>query len=458
MRFKATPLTLATALALSTSPAFAVDLMQSYVDARQNDPALSIAESNNAISKENVKQSRSVLLPQISAGAGANRSFSSSTLEPDPSRPDFDTNPSNVSTNSNIGGRLEQSIYNYGNYAGLDASKARAEQSDAELISANYALIIRVAEAYFNVLTAVDSLAAARAEERSVKRQLDNAEKRLEVGLAPITDVYDARARYNSAQASAILAGNTLYDAREALTEITNVRPDAIKGLPDDFQPKAMESLDTEIMVKNALEQNPEIAAREQALAAAEKDIQRAKSGHYPYLNGNVAYDSNALESGNPGPFQTVSSDVTVINLRLTVPIFTGGLTQSQVREAVAQRDIAADQLEQAKRNVTRQIRNQDRNLEAGLAEVEARRLALISAKSALEANEVGFEVGTRTIIDVLLTQQQLFAAAREYSRARHTYLVNTLRLKQAAGVLQTSDIEAINRLLTNDAEAKLQQ
>jgi outer membrane protein len=107
---------------------------------------------------------------------------------------------------------------------------------------------------------------------------------------------------------------------------------------------------------------------------------------------------------------------------------------------------------------VTRQIRNQDRNLEAGLAEVEARRLALISAKSALEANEVGFEVGTRTIIDVLLTQQQLFAAAREYSRARHTYLVNTLRLKQAAGVLQTSDIEAINRLLTNDAEAKLQQ
>jgi outer membrane protein len=451
MRFKATPLALATALVLSTSPAFAVDLMQSYVDARQNDPALSIAESQNAISKENVTQSRSVLLPQISGGIGANDTHSSGTLA-------NNTTYSSSSSNSNINASLNQSIFNYGNYAGLSASKARAEQSDAELITANFALIIRVSEAYFNVLTAIDSLAAARAEERSVKRQLDNAEKRLEVGLAPITDVYDARARYNSAQASAILAGNTLYDAREALTEITNVRPDAIKGLPDDFQPKAMESLDTEIMVKNALEQNPEIAAREQALAAAEKDIQRAKSGHYPYLDGNVVYNENTLLNGDVGPFSTTDSNSTAINLRLSIPIFTGGLTQSQVREAVAQRDIAADQLEQAKRNVTRQIRNQDRNLEAGLAEVEARRLALISAKSALEANEVGFEVGTRTIIDVLLTQQQLFAAAREYSRARHTYLVNTLRLKQAAGVLQTSDIEAINRLLTNDAEAKLQQ
>lgn len=450
MRFKATPLALATALALTASPAFAIDLMQSYVDARQNDPALSIAESQNSISQENVKQSRSVLLPQISGGAGFNDTSSDGTLA-------NNTTYSSSSSNRNLNATLNQSIFNYGNYAGLSASKARAEQSDAELVTANYALMIRVSEAYFNVLTAIDSLAAARAEERSVKRQLDNAEKRLEVGLAPITDVYDARARYNSAQASAILAGNTLYDAREALTEITNVRPDAIKGLPDDFQPSAMESLDTEVMVQNALDQNPEIRAREQALAAAEKDIQRAKSGHYPYLDGNVAYNDNSLISGDVGPFSTTDSNSTAVNLRLNVPIFTGGLTQSQVREAVALRDIAADQLEQAKRNVTRQIRNQDRNLEAGLAEVEARRLALISAKSALEANEVGFEVGTRTIIDVLLTQQQLFAAAREYSRARHTYLVNTLRLKQAAGVLQPSDLEAINRLLTNDAEAKLQ-
>lgn len=457
MRFKATPLALATALVLTSSPAFAIDLMQSYVDARQNDPTLSIAESSNSISKENVKQSRSVLLPQITGGAGANHTSSNTTFPFNPAFPSQELNQSKSSSNSNLNANLDQSVFNYGNYAGLAASKARAEQSDAELVTANYALIIRVSEAYFNVLTAIDSLAAARAEERAVKRQLDNAEKRLEVGLAPITDVYDARARYNSAQASAILAGNTLYDAREALVEITNVRPDAIKGLPDDFQPKAMESLDTEIMVQNAIEQNPEIKAREQALAAAEKDIRRAKSGHYPYLNANIGYNENALLSGDVGDFSPTDSNQTAYNLRLVVPIFTGGNTQSQVREAVALRDIAADQLEQTKRNVTRQIRNQDRNLEAGLAEVEARRLALVSAKSALEANEVGFEVGTRTIIDVLLTQQQLFAAAREYSRARHTYLVNTLRLKQAAGVLQTGDVEAINRLLTNDAEAKLQ-
>ena len=456
MRFNVTKLTLASSLTLLASPAFAIDLMQSYIDARQNDPTLAITDSRNAISQEGVVQSRSALLPQISAGVGANHISSDTTYPYNPANPTGDLNQTNSSSNSNINATLDQSIFNYGNYAGLSASKARAQQADAELISANNALILRVADAYFNVLTAVDALAASRAEEKSVKRQLDNAEKRLEVGLSPITDVYDARARYNSSQANTILAGNALYDAREALAEITNVRPESIKGLPDDFQPKSESSVETETLVQNAIDNNPEVIAREQALSAAQKDIQRAKSGHYPYLNGNIGYNENTLISGGVGQFSPTDSNQTAYNLRLVVPIFTGGLTQSRVRESVALRDIAADQLEQTKRSITRQVRNQDRNLVAGLAEVEARRLALISAKSALEANEVGMEVGTRTIIDVLLTQQQLSTAVREYSRARHNYLVNTLRLKQAAGTLQVSDIENINRLLTNDSEQKI--
>lgn len=448
MRCKATPLAMATALALSCTPAFAVDLVQSYAQARQSDPALAISESQNAISKESVAQSRSNLLPQINARMSRNKSESDYTL-------DNNVSGSSSSTQDNTSVSLSQSLYNYGNYARLSGSKARALQADSELDSANDSLIIRVSEAYFNVLTAIDSLAASRAEERAVKRQLDQAEKRLEVGLAPITDVHEARARYDSSRANTILAGNALTDAREALFEITGPLPDSrMHGLPNDFQPVGETRNPIERLVNDALANNPNVLARERALKAAEYDVRLARSGHLPYLEGSASYSDN---TGSSGPFSANSSTTTGYGISLVVPIFSGGATQSRVRQAVANRDIAAEQLEQTKRQIARQVRNADRNLESGLAEVEARRLAVVSAKSALEAGEVGLEVGTRTIVDVLLAQQQLFTAAREYSRARHNYLVNTLRLKQAAGTLAVGDIESINRLLTEDVEAKLQ-
>lgn len=452
MRFKATPLALATALAFSSAPGAAADLMQSYTQARQSDPVLSISESQSFISKEGVVQSRSTLLPQINGRIGINDTETDGTLNDG-------TAFSSGNTSQNNSLSLNQSIYNYGNYARLAGSKARAGQSDAQLDAANDALMIRVSEAYFNVLTAIDTLAASRAEERAVKRQLDQAEKRLEVGLAPITDVHEAKARYDSSRANTILAGNALIDAREALIEITGAQKiEAIKGLPENYQPKGEARKPLDQLVEGAMAGNPTIQAYQRALDAAEKDIKLAYSGHLPYLDGNAAINQNTLRDGNSGPFSAKDSDTTSFNVVLTVPIFSGLNTQSQVREAVARRDIAADQLEQAKRSVTRQARNADRNLEAGLAEVEARRLAVVSAQSAVEAGEVGLEVGTRTIIDVLLAQQALYNAVREYSRSRHNYLVNTLKLKQADGSLEVSDVESINRLLTADAEQKIQQ
>lgn len=451
MRFKATPLALATALALCSSPSFAVDLMQSYTQARQSDPTLAISESQNAISKEGVVQSRSSLLPQINGRLSMNKNDSDGTLS-------NNTTFESSSTTQNTSASLNQSIYNYGNYARLSGSKARANQSNAELDSANDSLIIRVSEAYFNVLTAIDTLAASRAEERAVKRQLDQAEKRLEVGLAPITDVHEAKARYDSSRANTILAGNAVIDAREALNEITGAAQTTnIKGLSDNYQPVGEARKATAELVNEALSNNPTIQARELALDAAQDDIKLAKSGHLPYLDGSANLSKSSLKDGDVSPFSTTDSNNTGISVSLIVPIFSGFNTQSQVRESVSRRDIAAEQLEQSKRAITRQVRNADRNLEAGLAEVEARRLAVVSAKSALEAGEVGLEVGTRTIIDVLLAQQQLFTAVREYSRSRHNYLMNTLRLKQAAGSLEVADVENINRLLTADAEQKIQ-
>ena len=450
MRFKATPLALATAFVLCSSPSFAVDLMQSYTQARQSDPTLAISESQNAISKEDVVQSRSSLLPQINGRLSINKNDSAGTLS---NNTTFDSS----STTQNTSASLNQSIYNYGNYARLSGSKARANQSNAELDSANDSLIIRVSEAYFNVLTAIDTLAASRAEERAVKRQLDQADKRLEVGLAPITDVHEAKARYDSSRANTILAGNAVIDAREALNEITGAAQTTnIKGLPEDYQPVGEARKATAELVNEALSNNPTIQARELALDAAQDDIKLAKSGHLPYLDGSATLNKSSLKNGDVSPISTTDSS-TGISVSLVVPIFSGFNTQSQVRESVSRRDIAAEQLEQSKRAITRQVRNADRNLEAGLAEVEARRLAVVSAKSALEAGEVGLEVGTRTIIDVLLAQQQLFTAVREYSRSRHNYLMNTLRLKQAAGSLEVADVENINRLLTTDVEQKIQ-
>ena len=439
MRMKATPLALATALALSCPSAFAADLMQSYTQARQSDPTLSISESQNSIAKENVVQSRASLLPQLSGTVSMNRNENGGTLS---NGDTFDSSSSSRSTNLS----LSQNLFDWSVYTKLSGSKARALQSDAELDSANDALITRVAEAYFNVLTAIDSLAASRAEERAVKRQLDQAEKRLEVGLAPITDVHEARARYDSSRANSILAGNALNDAREALAEITGQPAEGLKGLPDGFQPKA-----------EALRANPTVKARELALAAAEDDIASARAAHLPTLGATISKGDSSLISGAAGPFSTTDSNSTAYGVQLRVPIFSGFATQSRVKQAVASRDIAAEQLEQTKRAVTRQVRNAERTLVAGLAEVEARRLAVVSAKSALEAGEVGLEVGTRTIVDVLLAQQQLFTATREYSRARHNYLVNTLKLKQAAGSLALSDMESINALLSFDAESKIQ-
>lgn len=448
MRFKVTQLALAMTMAFASSTSFATDLMQSYTEARQSDPALAISESLNSIAQEGVVQSRSSLLPQLNGRLGISKtdstdSFSVGTIS---------------STNQNTSATLNQSIYNYGNYTRLSSSQARAQQSDAELDAANHNLIIRVAEAYFNVLTAVDGLFASRAEEKAVKRQLDQAETRLEVGLAPITDVHEAKARYDSARANTILSGNILIDAREKLIEITGAQnTNTIKGLPDDFLPKSESRKSLDELVAQALSNNPTVMARESALAAAEKDVKSAYSGHLPYLDGNIAYSKNSLVDGNTAAFTPADRTSTTIGVALVVPIFSGFNTQSQVREAISRRDIAADELEQTKRAITRQVRNADRNLEFGLAEVEARRLAVVSAKSAVEAGEVGMEVGTRTIVDVLIAQQQLSSAIREYSLSRHNYLVNTLKLKQADGTLQASDVEGVNRLLTVDAEQKLQ-
>ena len=464
MPLRLRPLAFALLLAGVAAPASATDLVQAYDLARSGDPQLAISESQVGVAGENVVQNRAALLPQVNAEVSLdkNTGFSQSidahveggNVIFGPSRGDSDT------TTRTSGVTVRQSIYDRANWTRLGASRARAEAAKADGESAADNLIVRVADAYFNVLTKIETLVASRAEVSAVKRQLDQAEKRLEVGLAPITDVHEARARYDTARANAILAANSLDDAYEALTEITGERVSGLKGLAKDFTPKATDLRASDEWVKLALDSNPTVKSRELALEAAEKDVSTARAGHWPTLAANASYSDRenwGTRTSNNFDFPATSLTAgTGLGVTLSIPLYAGGATQSRVRQALHQRDIARDQLEQQKRAVTRSSRSLHNALAAGAAEVEARRSAVVSAQAAYEAGEAGLDVGTRTIVDVLIAQQQLFQAQRDYATARHAFLVNELKLKQAAGILSASDLEAVNRSLVTDADAAL--
>lgn len=465
MPFSLRPLSLAFIIAGLCAQAHATDLMQAYELARQSDPQLAAAEAQLGAQGESVVQSRAALLPQVNAQAALNRDYSSSSgnsVFSGLATPTKSTYSQSTSRSSGI--TVNQSLFNYGNYTKLSASKARTRQAQAQYDAADEALIVRVADAYFNVLTAIETLASAEAAERSVKRQFDLADKRLEVGLAPITDVHEARARYDSARADAITATNLLDDSYEALAEITGQPLQNLMGLASTYQPKNTDTQTAEDWVKIAVDANPVLRAYEEAVIAAEKDVQTARAAHYPSLSATASYGDIAnwgdVLTRSPTPSYTTTfnnaSTGPTYGLTLTVPIFAGFGIQSRVRQALFQRDAVADQLEQQKRSIIRQTRGAYRALISGEAEVEARRLAVVSAKAAYEAGDAGLEVGTRTIVDVLIAQQQVFLAQREYARSRHAYLVNELRLRQAAGVLEVKDLEAVNRFLVAEANTSL--
>jgi outer membrane protein len=461
--FRLRPLCLALLMSGAAGAAQAADLMQAYELARQSDPQLAAVDAQRLATGEGPTQARSALLPQVSGSVGFNDIDSAGEsirlISRDPLIVDSGVGFADTRSRSS-GIDVVQSIYDHRNYTRLKAARARAAQADANYDAANDGLILRVAEAYFNVLTAIDSLAFARAEERAVKRQLDQADQRFEVGLTAITDVHEARARYDGSRANAIAAQVALDDAREALAEITGEYLENFKGLDDSFVPPLPSPNDLGQWVDLALEQNPSLRSRELALVAAGHDVSTARAGHLPTLGATISYGDSSTWGQNRVVGQGVPTGSegydTTIGLRLSIPLFSGFLTQSQVRQSLYTRDATEDQLEQERRAVTRQTRNAFRALMAGLSGIEARKQALVSAQSAMEATEAGFEVGTRTIVDVLISQQVLFQAERDYSTARHQFLVNTLRLKQAAGTVEIKDVAEVNRFLVSDAEAEL--
>jgi outer membrane protein len=456
------PLVLALALVLlPAAGAHAEDLLQTYELARTSDPQLSAAESGALSTKEGAVQARSALLPQVNGTATLSRSRLTSdggvAVDPETGLP-IAANGTTESTSRRYGVDVTQMVYDRSNFTRLKSQKALSRSADFQLESAGDTLATRTSAAYFNVLVAIETLAAAEAQETALKKQFDFADKRLEVGLAPITDVHEARAQYDSARANTIVTRNALEDAYQALAEITGTSVRNLKGLPEDFKPELPAEQSADSWVSAAIENNPALKAKQFQVESAAANVETARAGHWPTLYLNGGYDKSASwgDGGAISGSRSSESRGPSLGLTLSVPIFSGGLVSSQVRQAIADRDVAADELEQQRRALVRNTRNAYQTLVAGISEVEARKAAVFSARSAYDASQVGLEVGTRTVLDVLNNQRTLFDAEREYALSRYNFLQNRLLLEQAAGSLEVADIQDVNRLLTADAEAEL--
>ena len=429
------PLGFAISCCLS-SAVLAEDLLETYQMALHNDPQLAAAEATFLAAREAKPLSRAGVLPTLSLSANAARSIDDNTYL----NPLFD----NKVGYNNYGYSLSltQTLYRKDNFLQLDEADTRIQQAGAQYTAAQIDLIVRVARAYFNVLAASDVLRFKRAELSAIKRQLDQTKQRFEVGLTAITDVNDAQARHDLTNAEVIQAEFTLADRREALRQIIGNYPGNLARLVEDVTLPAPEPANIEAWHKAALEQNLQLQAARFATEVAAIQIKRSRSGHYPTLD-LVASHRNT----NGGSFIDESTQNSV-GLQFNLPLYTGGAVSAQVRQSRYQFDSAKQNLEQTLRATEANVRNAYRAVTASIVRVQALKQAVVSNQSALAATEAGYDVGTRTSVDVLNARRALFRAQSDYAQSRYDYIIASLLLKQSVGTLSQQDLENINKWL----------
>ncbi len=326
-------------------------------------------------------------------------------------------------------------------------------QAEANYLAAEQDLLVRVADAYFNVLATEDVLASEQAAKEAIARQLEQAQKRFEVGLIAITDVQEAQAAYDQAVAAEIAAKRNVATAKEVLREITGDYPGDLEK-PMETMPLANPNPQQEnAWVDTALQQNYALLASRLAADIAKDDIRIRRSGHLPTVDlvlGHFDSDTDATRSdllSPPGPADS-AIDGDTISIQVTVPIYSGGATSSRVREAVYQHRAAKERLDRIARETERQTRDAYLGVISEISRVNALRQAVQSSETALRATEAGFDVGTRTTVDVLDARRALFLAETNYARSRYDYIMNVLRLKFAAGTLNQEDLAEVDSFL----------
>ena len=430
--------------------ALAADLSTVYQLAIQKDPQLLRAEAVRNAARERIDISKARLLPQVNLTAGYSKSINE--------RQGFVGDELTIIESDTTGWSAEvglsQSVFDWTNWKNLNTAEKQAMQSQTLLDAESQALIVRVSQAYFNVLKAVDDLGFAEAEKKAIERQLEQTKQRFAVGLTAITDVHEAQAQFDSAVAREIAAQNNLETSRESLREITDQYHNELASLDTDkFDTVQPSPTTADAWVQLAEQLNLNIKANKLALEIAQNDIENAKAGHYPTLSLDAAYGTGDDEStstflGTSRQTNPPRMDNKRIGLNLRVPLYSGGGTVAATDVAKANYVAASQDLEQSYRTAVRQVRVSFNDINANIATIRALEQAVISADSALNATDAGFEVGTRTIVDVLQSTRNLFEARRNLSAARYNYVIAILSLKQAAGNLSEQDLLAINQAL----------
>ncbi len=436
-------------LTLMISPAvLAVDLIGVHDLAIKSDPVLRAAEYRRDAAGENKKQAWSGLLPQLDLSGSMTRGESETSIA-GATVSDVDVD------NENYRLELRQALYNQANYEQLDIARGQISEADAVYQTAFQDFLLRVADSYFLVLTNIDTVTFAEAEEEALQRQFEQAEQRFEVGLTAVTDVHEARASYDNARARAIVARNNLADAKEALVVLTGRTFEEFDRLQDELPLVEPNPADSDEWVKTALAQNPNVQTSRAAVEIAEANMRLERSGHFPTLDLTASvneFTNNEflIRDDFQIPIGTTSLTVddTQVFLRLNVPLYRGGAVSSRTRQARYFLDATMQDLDNTLRTAVRNTANSYRDVLAGIQEVQAFEQARISAESALQATQAGFEVGTRTIVDVLIANQRLFQSQRDSSQARHNYILSHLRLKASAGRLTSEDLRVVNQLL----------
>src|SRR5215467_10083245 len=451
----------------------AKDLIGVFEDALHNDPVIRQADANRLAARESKPQALSALLPQLNGTAGITRDHSSGfesqifQVVP-PSNPTCSTNPAlpqcqlaPTRTADQIDNtiqqwslNLRQNVFSWSNWMALRAASQEVAQAEANYAAAEQNLILRVSQAYFAVLTAYDTLQADQTALEAIARQLDQANKRFEVGLIAITDVEDAKAARDSAASTVIAAKRTLATSEYQLQEITGQQYDALAKPGPDMPLNNPEPADQDRWVNISLEQNLTLISSRLQADIARENVRVAFGGHLPTLDLVAGRSWNYTSSDqifDGQPFSNVDSKVNdrQIGLQFTLPIYSGGFTQSKVRQAQYQWIAAKEGVVQSSRATERQARDAYLGVISGIARVQALRQAVESNQTSLKATEAGYDVGTRTSVDVLNARKLLVQAETDYAAARYDYIVSVLQLRLAAGNLDRTQLTELNSSLT---------
>lgn len=435
-----------------SSSSVAENLADIYKLSLRNDPVIRAAEATYKAGLEVEKINRAGLLPQINASGnlGTNTTENKGSF---PAGGNLFTNDNETDTNSSgWGASLDQQIVDMSTWFSFKQGKELTRQSTAQFAADQQNLIIRVAEAYFSVLRALDNLRASRALEKANQRQLDQTQQRFDVGLIAITDVHESQAAYDLARAGRLRDEGDLGVALEQLSVLTGQRHDNLWLLKEDYPVIEPSPMDKEEWVDFAMNNNKAIKASAYGRDAANENAKSRKAQHYPKLAARLGYDDNLSDNERDAldtnvDYKTRQSTLAA-KLNLTVPLYSGGSISASRRQAYQQYNRSQEEYSGVVRQTVQATRALHLQTVVDVATTNAQKQAVVSSKSALDATQAGYEVGTRNIVDVLNVQQNLFSAVRDYSNARYDYVLDMLRLKNAAGLISPQDIIDLNQWL----------